>query len=363
MEHTQGNMTLAVLARFIRRYWRVPAKLVGLIAVVVLLLLALPFLPRPEVKVEAANAPKAAVTGATVESLFAKGVGAPFSGAVEKVAVTPGQAVKKNDLLFRMDVSTLTPQLAAAREEVIEAQNGVRLTLSMRQQDLQPILQEISAIRRQIAKEQAAATPPQPVTVMDENTSDDPYLAADDSSPQLNELPAPDPAQLLALNAQLAAAQARLAEREQAWRSPLAEAHQRVADASTETRRIRNLIASASRRSPMDGIVTRITVGPGLWADAGSAVVRVDSPRGYRVVTRVDQKVRETVKIGEALPVTVPGGAIPGKLEKIVPGEDKELGTYWLWMRPTQPEKLQPGQQVNVTLQPDPSSTTVAAVN
>lgn len=359
MEHTQGNMTLAVLARFIRRYWRMPAKVAGLAAGVVVLLLALPFLPRPEVKVEAANVSKPAESGATVESLFAKGIGAPFTGAVAAVSVKPGQLVKKNDLLFRMDANSLAPQLTGAQEEVAEARNGVQLTLTMRHQEIDPILLEISETKSLIAKEQAAATAPQAPLNWSEDTGNGTYAVVDETQP-MSEAPAADPARLQDLHARLAAAEARLAERQQAWAPALAEAQQRVASANHEVQRIRNLIATAARRSPIDGVVTRIAVEQGQWADAGTTVVRVDNPQGYRVVTRVDQKIRDNVKIGAALPVSVPGGAVPGKLEKIVPGEDKELGTYWLWMRPTRPEKLQPGQQVNVTLQPS-ASTLVAA--
>jgi multidrug resistance efflux pump len=357
-------MTLAVLARFIRRYWRLPAKLAGLAAAVVVLLLALPFLPRPEVKVEAANVAKPAESGATVESLLAKGVGAPFTGAVAAVSVKPGQVVKKNDLLFRMDATSLAPQLAGARGEVTEARNGVQLALTMRHQELQPILQEIAEVKSMIAKEEAAATAPQAPVAGSENVEDGTLAGTDDAQPIVQpmvETPAADPARLQDLRARLAAAQARLSEREQAWAPTLAEAQQRVATANAEVQRIRSLIAAAGRRSPIDGVVTRIAVEQGHWADAGTTIVRVDDPQGYRVVSRVDQKVRDNVKIGEALPVAAPGGAIPGKLEKIIPGEDKELGTYWLWMRPTHPETLQPGQQVNVTLLPSTSATVVAA--
>lgn len=370
MEHIHGNVTLAVLARFIRRYWRVPAQLAGLTAVVLVLLIALPFLPRPEVRLEAASSPRATEAAATVESLFAKGIGAPFTGAVKEVRVTAGQRVKKNDLLFVMDASTLQPQLQAARAAVAEAQNNVRLTLSMRHQELAPISQQIDTLRSQIAREEAAllappadvnspgdgapsrapspggelqfAVPEQPAGSTDEGDfKADPTAYRGGDSPRLQEL-----------RAQLSQAQARLAEQQHAWAQPLAEARQRVAAASGEVRRLQSLITSAARRSPIDGVVTQVDVKAGEWANAGTRVVRIDNPKGYRVVTQVDQKVRDSVQLGEALPVSVAGSAVPGKLEKIVPGEDKELGTYYLWMKPDQPEKLLPGQPISVTIPP-----------
>lgn len=365
MEHTHGNLTLAVLARFIRRYWRVPAQLAGLIAVVLVLLMALPFLPRPEVRVEAATTPQAVESNATVESLFAKGVGAPFTGAVASVSVKPGQVVKKNDVLFRMDASTLKPQLEAARAAVVEARNGVSMALSMRHQDLQPFEQEVAGLKRQIADEKAAlmAPPAGLVAPVDEapqgmdlqdatpvapadNGSDSGYVV-DPSAYRVADTP-----RLEDLRAQLAAAKDRLAERRQAWAQPLADAHQRLADANAEVRRLQKLIAGSTRRSPIDGVVSRVDVAQGQMANAGTTIVRVDNPEGFRVVTLVDQNLRDEVKVGEALSLTVAEKSVHGKLEKIVPGEDKELGTYWLWMRPEQPEKLRPGQQVGVTVQP-----------
>jgi HlyD family secretion protein len=370
MEHIHGNVTLAVLARFIRRYWRVPAQLAGLTAIVLVLLIVLPFLPRPEARVEAASSPRAAETAATVESLFAKGIGAPFTGAVKEVRVTRGQAVKKNDLLFVMDASTLQPQLAAARTAVAEAQNNVQLTLSMRHQELAPIAQQRDALQSQIAREEAALlAPPAELTAPVEGTPAGELQPAapeqpTDGASEAGFTAAPtayrggDSPRLQELRAQLGATQSRLAEQQQAWAQPLAEARQRVAAANGEVRRIRRLIATATRRSPIDGVVTQIDIKTGEWANAGTRVVRIDNPKGYRIVTQVDQKVRDSVKLGEALPVSVAGSAVPGKLEKIVPGEDKELGTYYLWMKPNQPEKLLPNQQVSVTV---PAVTTNAA--
>lgn len=360
MEHTRGNVTLAVLARFIRRYWRTPAQLMGLIAVVIVLLLALPFLPRPEVRVAAASATQPLEQGATVESLYARGVGAPFTGAVAAIGVRPGQAVKKNDFLFSMDGDSLAPQLTIARNDVAEAQSGVKLALEARRQEIQPLAQEVAEVKSMIAREQALAATPQAPLTWQEPADEGAVLVITEPQP-VDEAPAPDPARLQDLQARLAAAHARLAERQQAWAPTLHEAYQRVSIANAELQRVRTLLAKAIRRSPIDGVVTRIDVGTGHWADAGATVVRVDNPAGYRVVSRVDQQVRDEVRLGAALPVTIAGGAIPGKLEKIVPGQDKELGTYWLWLRPTQPEKLRPGQQVHVSLQPTSASTVIAA--
>ncbi|MGV3720763.1 MAG: biotin/lipoyl-binding protein, partial [Actinomycetota bacterium] len=110
MEHTRNSETFAVLLRFLRRYWRIPAQVAGVLVMLAVLLLALPFLPRFHGRVEAmSDSPSGGNRGA-VESLYSKGVGSPFAGLVASTAVNEGQSVKKGDLLFKMDITQLQSQ-------------------------------------------------------------------------------------------------------------------------------------------------------------------------------------------------------------------------------------------------------------
>src|SRR5688500_7526914 len=101
MEHNEKTHVRALVARFVRRRWKLPLQIAGG-AITMGLLMGAAVL-RPEEEVSAADRARLAKVqaGGVVESLYAKSVGAPFTGAVETIAVKPGQKVRKGDLLFR----------------------------------------------------------------------------------------------------------------------------------------------------------------------------------------------------------------------------------------------------------------------
>src|SRR5690606_33510460 len=121
----------------LRRYWRVPAQVAGVVTIPIVLLLALPFLPDVTGRVEASSDTPPRVPGA-VESLRSRGVGTPFAAPVAKIAVREGQAVKKGQLLFSMDVAPLRAQVTAARAELAAARADVASAARMRRDDLLP---------------------------------------------------------------------------------------------------------------------------------------------------------------------------------------------------------------------------------
>lgn len=341
MEHVRSAGTWEVLVRFLRRYWRFPAQVVGVLGVLALLLLALPFLPRGSVQVEASSAdPGTGATG-SVESLYAKGVGAPFDGQVAAALVEPGQSVKKGDLLFKLDASGLQSQLAAAHGAVAAAKQNLAQLQQMRREHLQPLEAQVSELKAQLAAEEASVSAPALALVGDP--------AAQEFVIETVET---DPGRMEAIRTALTAATAQYQEARRQWGPALRDAQEQIAAASAEVKRIRGLIAAAERRSPIDGVVTRVDVRPGQWARAGQTLVRVDRPDGYRMVALVDKETRDALEKGDTLPVSVGGLTHEARLEKVVAGWDKDLYYYWLWLKPTQPEKLRPGQPVTVSLEP-----------
>ncbi|HEU4754336.1 MAG TPA: biotin/lipoyl-binding protein, partial [Armatimonadota bacterium] len=109
MEHTEQQEARALLARFIRRRWKVPAQVfVGSTALMFILGTAA---FRGDKEPELVPTPAAVPTGGVVESMYARGVGSVFPGSVAAVAVREGEAVKKGQLLFRMDTSQMQAQI------------------------------------------------------------------------------------------------------------------------------------------------------------------------------------------------------------------------------------------------------------
>jgi multidrug efflux pump subunit AcrA (membrane-fusion protein) len=349
MEHTRNSETFSVLLRFLRRYWRIPAQVAGVLAMLVVLLLALPFLPRFNGRLEASSPGPANGGGGAVESLVSKGVGTPFAGLVASTAVNVGQSVKKGDLLFKMDITELKAQLAAARADVATAQGILQQARQGRDEQLGPLRAQVRQLRRQLAAEQSAvvaAPAPEPL-VTDEGAAEFGEMAAEPV-----QWVAPDPARLEAIRATLAAASAQLAEESRQWYPAVRDAERQLASAHHAVNQHRGRIAMAERRSPMDGVVTSVNIRAGQWAPSHQPVVQVDKPDGYRVVVLVDKATRERLPKGATVPLTISGTPDRGKLEKVVAGWDKDLYSYWLWFKPSHPEKLHPGQAVGVDLTP-----------
>jgi len=354
MEHTRNRETLAVLLRFIRRYWRIPAQLVGVLAMLLVLLMALPFLPRFNGRVEAATDKSSGVNVATVKSRVSRGVGSAFSGLVASTAVRVGQRVRKGDLLFTMDTAELQSALASARAEEVAAQSMVSAARDALVEHVGPLRRQVRALRRQLAAERSR--PPAPVVAAVASEELDPEqeeLGLDIAPVETVEVVEPmqsDPARIDALRGALAEASRRLAAEGRQWAPAVRDAEQQLGAATRAVGRIRSQIALATRRSPMDGVVTEVSRRAGQHVVGQETVVRLDDPDEYRVVVKVDQEGRGELSPGAVVPMDLAGTPDQGTLEKIVAGTDKDLYSYWLWLRPSHPERLHPGQRVTVDL-------------
>jgi multidrug resistance efflux pump len=263
-----------------------------------------------------------------VQSTRGRAVGSPWTGHVAAVEVRPGQAVRKGDRLFRMDPRPLQSALAAAEAVRRGEVQSLAETTRSREADLAELRGAIAELR---AAQQV------PVFVQDEPGEG--WEEAEESFWD----PAED------FTDAVEAARWELAQREAAWAPLLQEASRRVAAANREVARLKAQLAAADRRAPIDGVVTEVRMRPGELVAAGVPLVRVDDPVGFRVVTLVDGKIGKRLKPGVRVPLTV-DGARGGKLEKIVPGWDRELFHYWVWVKPANPRELLPGEPVTLAL-------------
>jgi multidrug resistance efflux pump len=233
--------------------------------------------------------------------------------------------------------------LVAAKADEAAAQALVREAQQARSEHLAPLRAQVRQLRSRLAAQQSAATA---------------VAGAAEEFPAASEVEVVEPdqwvraEQLEALEAALAGATAQLAESTSQWTPAIQDAEQQLAVALGAVKQLRGRLAMAERRSPMDGVVTSISVQAGQWVGAYQPVVRVDNPDGYRVVALVDKATRERMARGQTVPLSISGTPDRGKLEKVVAGWDKDLYSYWLWFKPSHPEKLRPGQAVRVDLEP-----------
>ncbi|MFN3651223.1 MAG: HlyD family secretion protein [Armatimonadota bacterium] len=343
MEHPEKEKASHVFLRYVRRRWRVPVQ-AGAAGALLLGLLALAPLPFKTERVEAEST--GAVTVGQVESLRTEGVGAPFQGSIQSVAVQPGQRVKKGDLLFKMDDTPLRESLVSAKQASADAYASLKEARARRDADVAALKQELSATRAQI-RSLRAATQPQREVYPDGTVVETTYTV--------------DPAQIESLTAYAQQLAAQIQERRSAWEPVIAQATASHRDAASHVRELEKQIAAADRRSPLNGVVTGIYADAGHSVAAGRAVVRVDDPTGYRVLTLVDERVREELKPGARLALTRGERQETGKLEKIESGWDKDLFRYWLWVKPANPAGLQPGEQVQVSIPPAGELKTASA--
>lgn len=343
MERIRDYGTLAVLGRFMRRRWRTPAKIAGVSAGVLALSGFSFFVPRPKVNRDLTfvKAPGAASSG-VVESLRQKGVGSPFEGVLKRVAVSPGASVKKGDVLFTMDTTGYEMELQRARAGSQGARQALEAAYTQRRADLQQHESEVAAAR-------AALRSARQVPVAEAQPAAEEYTLVGD---QLAPIAAPQVVtpDTSAEEARLSAALQQLEQRKRDWEPTLQVARESVAAADREVSRLKQIIAGGVRRSPLSGVVTALYGKPGEYVTANRPLVRVDDPKSYRVVTIVDQKVRERLKPGMSLKLASADGGAAGKLEKIESGWDRDVFHYYLWVKPASTKTLQPGEAVSVQL-------------
>jgi multidrug resistance efflux pump len=338
MEHSEKTAALALMARFLRMKWRLPLQIC---AAVVALMLLMGFSVSRRREDAGIKGPHQVVRPGVVESLYAKSVGSPFDGQVSQVAVQPGQAVKKGELLFAMDPTPYVQQLAGAQAACESARQGLAQIRAQRAAELAQVQHEIRLLKQQLAAEEAAGQgQPRVEYVSGFGT----VVVGDYSSVGF------DPYRASAMRTQIRQSRAMLAERQASWEPVIAGASEQVAEAARQVADLRTLIKSARRVSPIEGVVTRVDARPGEQVASQQPLVRVDNPQGYRVVTLVDEDVREELRPGLAVSLKSAERVDSGQLEKIEAGEERELFKYWLWVKPASTDRLTPGSPVDVVL-------------
>jgi multidrug resistance efflux pump len=344
MEHREKGGTPALIARYLRRRWRLPAQIAVMVVMGLALMGSLPFHRKRDHAIRTGPGTGPVVVSGEVQSLYSRAVGSPFDGTVSQVAVRPGQKVRRGEVLFRMDARPLRQALEAAKADRVAAAQYLSQTRAECRADLATLEGTITELAAQIerARDAAAGEDSETAAVEAEEAgyelvAHEPAETSEDASAQSGEL-----------EARLAAARAQLEEQRLAWQPALSAALEGAAEARTQVRRWEGLLAAATRHSPCDGIITGVYIGDGQRAHLGQPLVRVDRPAGYRVVTLVDDHVRAAVKPGDQLSVARPGKRCAGKVEKIVAGCDKLVFKYWLWLKPVDPQGLMPGQKVEV---------------
>jgi multidrug resistance efflux pump len=358
MDHTVKDPVMAVAGRFVRMRWRRPIELAaaGLAVAGVSLALAgfrpLDFGVRPAPYDP--NAPL--VMDGTVESLVYQDVGSPFNGRIAEMDVRSGKEVRKGELLFRMDPRPLQEELAAAKADQDAAWAAYKAARDNRDQDRRAAERNVEELegalgqaQRQLQAAQQAPVQPTEQDADQAQTDGTVVVIPQQSAPLI------DPQQVADLQSRLAAAQQETRQQARQWDQALWQQWQAYNAASRRVRKAQATLASAARRAPIDGVVSTVAAQPGAEVAAFDPVVRVEDPKSFRVVAMVDEKVRRPLQEGTFMPVAIPQGRLAGSLDRIEDGWDKQALHYYLWVKPDQPERLQPGEQVELELPAHPA--------
>ncbi len=274
------------------------------------------------------------VATGTVVSRKSKGIGSYFSGKVADLQVKKGQRVQRGQLLFQMDTSDLQRRLQAAlanERRYAEATNRHRRE---RKEELGLLARDHRLLRSLIV----------------ETRKQEKYLAQQQQNSPIRLATSNSPWNVAELKSQLSASEEYYRKRQRAFHLAVVDSIHRQRAARAEAARLRKLMGQAKRHSPMDGVVTSIIAGEGHWIRAKTPIIRVDDPASYRVVALVKQQTAQPLDEGQKVEVELAGGGVPGKLEKIVPGWDRQLFYTWLWVKPLKPLDLRPGEEVDVVL-------------
>jgi multidrug efflux pump subunit AcrA (membrane-fusion protein) len=364
MEHIHpahpGNLTLEVFRRFVKRKLHGSVgKVAGGTAIALAITGATLMLPSPAhlaSRVDTAAAQPVSSTG-VVTSLIRKAVGTPFSGEVRTMLARPGERVHKGQLLFLMDTHDLQAQLAGAQLELSSARQAYTEAASEKQRDLAPILGQIGQLKSSLA--QLSAPVPavlNPVPGNMANPNGDGAIAGQDNPdgrPQVVMFrPQPDPVAQQDLQARIAVAEHQLQEKRRSWAESLHEMGERTTEATQRVRHLEAMIAGARRVSPMDGVVSSVTAREGDDVTAKVPVVQIDDPSTYRVLVSVDERAASSVSPGASLSIENSGATTAARLEKVARGWDKDLFTYYLWLKPSRMDGLHEGEHVTVQLPP-----------
>jgi multidrug efflux pump subunit AcrA (membrane-fusion protein) len=340
MGHKRDYGTLAVLGRFLRRYWKAPSQTAGSAALLVSIM-GFTFLNPPKKHATPPAPPDGTVKG-VVESTRRKGVGTVFEGRIRSVDVTRGTVVKSGQVLFSMETSPIDQRLKDARQQLSIAKTDLARMHADRAAELRSYRSQIAGLEAQLRRRQAETV----------GTGEELTLIEDGGGLRLaaQEQPLADAGALEQIRANMRQVSREMAARAQEWNDPLAFAVAAVRSASADVARLSRIRAQAVRRAPISGVVTGVFTRPGEQVSVGDPLVRIDDPDGYRIVSFVDRRARETVKAGTRVTANDAGAAVPVELERVENGVDRELFRYYLWFKPVKTRGLEPGEQVAVKL-------------
>lgn len=283
----------------------------------------------------AAPARPAGLFTATVTSRSARGVGSHFGGRVLEVPVQQGQRVTRGQLLFRMDTAELEKKLSDSVLRHRQASARADAARRARAEELADLERRITRLHREGREWERLAGRPQ--------TEERLSLAGSYNNPIL-------PADAKDLLRRVRASLARMRkEKKRAYHRHhlvIAAAVRQQRQAQQRAAHLRKLIAGSRPFSPISGVVTAVRTVPGAWTSARVPLVRVDDPEGYRLVLLAREA--EARAWGPGAPLRLAGRNGDAVLEKKVKGWGRELFFTWIILRPPAPEKLAPGQRVEV---------------
>jgi len=141
--------------------------------------------------------------------------------------------------------------------------------------------------------------------------------------------------------------------RTQNWDRRITGAGNRRRQAVSEAARLRSLIHQAKRYSPINGVVTSVRASAGDWVKGATPVVRIDDPRGYRIVSLVPDRTNAVPEVGAQLRVLAGDRELRTRVSRIMPGWDRELFSTWVWLVPARPSAFTPGQELEAVLYPE----------
>lgn len=283
-------------------------------------------------------------------------VAAPVAGRLQTLQVARGDRVAAGDPLFQLDRSSEQPARddAAARLARAEA-NLADLRKGKRPSELESIKAQLSQANAMLQlseselkrRQQLVAT-----NVVSRETLDEARATYERDKARVAELRAElETAQLGARADEIQAAEAEVS----AARAQLAQAEWRL--------------DQLSQSAPQSGFIVDTLYRPGEWVTAAAPVVSLLPPENVKVRFFVPEPRLGMIKIGEEVQVACDGCGpnLSAVISYISPDAEyappviysREMRAklvYLVEAKPRQPTTLHPGQPVDVTLAPVPSS-------
>jgi HlyD family secretion protein len=283
-------------------------------------------------------------------------VAAPIAGRLQELVVARGEHVATGGPLFRLDRSSEQPARddAAARLARAEA-NLANLKKGKRPSELESIKAQLSQARAMLQLSESELKRRQQLVsthVVSRETLDEAQATYDRDKARVAELQAElDTAQLGARADEIQAAEAEVT----AARAQLAQADWRVDE--------------MSQAAPQAGFVVDTLYRVGEWVASGAPVVSLLPPENVKVRFFVPEPRIGAIEIGEEVQLTCDacGPGLTAVISYVAPDAEytppviysREMRAklvYLVEAKPRQPAKMHPGQPVDVTLAPAPTS-------